>query len=136
MERQHNWILDYCDPVIWTVNFIPPEGDWDREVEPGSMEEIISKAEAYPYAVVYFARQLGKSFIEAAEQIAEAYDHVAHSLLESWGPIKDCQDQIKEINEYEAQKHGTYAIKSQKAGIELPKRKVNCGPPAKRFDRR
>ena len=143
MNREHTWALDFCVPSGWTISFVRPGGDWDREFLPGSEEEAIFKAEGsfysfeqYVQVFRMFGQQVGKSFEAAAIALREGFDTIVSGVVHVAEILQPVCEQINELNEWELQKHGTYTVKSQKVGIELPVRKSNCGPPVKRFDRR
>lgn len=127
MKLKDTWALDFCTPSNWTTDFTKPGGEWDTEVKPTPLEEFVSGG--YHNHFIYFAQQVGKSFTAAAKVLTENMNHIHISMQ----PV--CE-MMEELTETELNKRGTYTVKSQKAGVKLPKRKVNCGPPAKRFDRR
>lgn len=140
MKREHVWVLDFCVPTWWTVDLTPPGGDWDREVEPGSLEEKIFKLEAMHYGIWHAARQVGKTVTAAAMESMEGFKKAAdmfmNAVSQGWTPIHETLKVMDKVSEWEEAKHGTFTIKSQNPKIDLPIRKVNCGPPAPRLDRR
>lgn len=136
MKREDNWVLYFCNPSDWTVNLTPPEGDWDREVEPGSEEEKVFIAEKYKYYTDLFFRQVGKNLRTYAEAVQMNFEHAAAVMASHFNHIQHIEDIKRELTEHEEAKNGTYTVRSQKVGIELPKRKVNCGPPLRRLDKR
>jgi hypothetical protein len=106
----------------------PPQGDWDREVEPGSPEEIALRFQNSE-GLTQFFKQIGRgvnAYVDAIQKaftpVLEAFENVSKQV----GPVLL---QIEKLDQDELVKNGRHVVKSQKPGITLPARITNSGPP-------
>lgn len=133
MKPQDLWKLDYCTPAHWPNDMTPPQGDWDREVEPGSAEEKIFMMERVPpMGFTQLFSQIGRGVNAFVDEIQKAFTpvvEVVENITTQFGPTLL---KLEKLQEEELTKNGQHLIKSQKPGVTLPVRIVNSGPPERR----
>lgn len=133
MKTKDTWVLDFCSPVIWTVDMSHPGGEWDEELEPGSPEynsrQLSMAGSDFMHVISVWGRQFGK----AMSTLVEAFEPVIQKVAQDLEPVGKMLDQLTED---ELKKNGIHKIKSVNPRVQLPPRTFNSGPPEPRFDRR